>query len=457
MTQLARIPVTQRLSPGLYVLRAGGLLVFSAIPLMGLLASPLAGQLVWNVVSFLPLVVVILGYHRWRQVCPLYLLTRLSRPRPGRSRRRVPKWMAGHAYYIAFGLFLLSIWLRLVVTNVDGPSLAVYFVVLAVVAATIDHVFTGRTWCNHFCPMSFVERIYSESVSGSGKMTNSQCATCTGCRQACPDIDLETSYRTEMPLLSKRFVYFAFPGLVVGFFAYSYLQSGTWHTLPAGHGSLQAGFPFVPFLPGHDATTAGLFFLPQMPRALAAMLTLAGCSLIALGALWLVERLFRLAASTARSPFAMLGLRHTLFGVTAFVSFVTFYLFVGRTLFWTAAWPFVVLEAGVFVIASVSLVRRLRRTPTSAGEGRRSRGGHAAEGNRGAACSGADAVETDTLVLGGLLILDEPHRIHRHYSTRAVFEADARQLTKQARAMLCDASLPACDVKASRRHLVGRG
>jgi hypothetical protein len=369
MTRSSRIIAAQSISPQLQLLRVGGLVILCAIPLVGFLFQPLAGRLVWNLVSLLPLIIVLLGYPRWRRVCPLYLLTRLPAPRMLKRGHRAPKWLEAHAYYLSFGLFVGSIWLRLVGLTSDGRSIAIFFIVLAAGAVTIDCLFTGRTWCNYFCPLSFVEKVYTEA-SSFGKTANSPCTTCTGCKKACPDIDQESSYRIEMPLAAKRFIYFAFPGAIVGFYAYSCLQSGSWHALLGAQAPHQAGFIGSAFLPGHNAATAGLFFLPQLPRVLAAALTLGAGSLISFAALSAAERLLRAKSAQLRSSLKPLAIRHVLFAVAAFISFLTFYAFVGQTLFGTALLALEVFELSVVTVAITSFANRLRRTPvtTTGGE-----------------------------------------------------------------------------------------
>ena len=100
-------------------------------------------------------------------------------------------------------------------------------IVLAGFAFTVDSVYTGKTWCNYVCPISFVEKIYTEPRN-LRPTANSQCVKCTACKAACPDINEENSYWKDIRLPAKRHVYFSFPGLVLAFYVYYYLQAGTW-------------------------------------------------------------------------------------------------------------------------------------------------------------------------------------------------------------------------------------
>src|SRR5204862_237846 len=125
---------------------------------------------------------------------------------------------------------------------------------------------------------------------GLRETKNSQCTKCTACKKSCPDINEENGYWKEIGLRPKRFVYFAFPGLVFGFYFYYYLQAGTWDYYFNGEWTKQAMIIHWAFLPGHDAETAGFFFAPALPRAAAAILTLAVCALASYSLFSLLER-----------------------------------------------------------------------------------------------------------------------------------------------------------------------
>src|SRR5690242_965221 len=53
-------------------LRCAALAVFVGIPLLGIFAQPIAGRITWTVaVALLPLFIVLVGFHRWRRICPI--------------------------------------------------------------------------------------------------------------------------------------------------------------------------------------------------------------------------------------------------------------------------------------------------------------------------------------------------------------------------------------------------
>ena len=272
-------------------IRWAALAVFIAIPIFAYLFQDYAGGVVWTiVVASLPVLIVLVGYHRWRRICPLAFFAQLSThiKRPGTH--RAGPWLDAYYYYVACAVFFVSLWLRLIATNGNGLAIAVFFAALSLAALIFGLFYTGKTWCNYICPVSFIEKIYTEP-HGLRETSNSQCGKCTACKKSCPDINEENGYWKEIDSQPKRFVYYAFPGLVFGFYFYFYLQSGTWFYYFSGAWTRQSEIVYTAFLPGYDIITGGFYFFPTMPRAVASALTLALCGLASVLAFSQLERL----------------------------------------------------------------------------------------------------------------------------------------------------------------------
>ena len=274
--------------------------VFFGLLVLDVAVPQVAGRVFWTVaVASLPLLFVIAGYHRWRRICPLAWIAQIPTRLGLAGHRRAGPWLQAHGYDLVVALLVISLWLRLVATNGDGRVLAAFLVLLSASAVAVGFVFTGKTWCNYVCPVSFVEKLYTEP-RGLRDTPNSQCATCTACKPACPDINEENSYWKEILAPAKARAYYAFPGVVLAFYTYYYLQAGTWSYYFDGSWTNQAGLLRTAFLPGHDAMTAGFFFLPVVPRAVAAAMTLAGGAAISLLTLAAVEPRLGAALRTPR-------------------------------------------------------------------------------------------------------------------------------------------------------------
>lgn len=338
------------------------LVVWLAIPISTYLSRPWPSHIVWSVIiAGLPLFIILVGYHRWRDICPLAFFSKIPvlLRRPGT--RRASPWLEEHYYYIMFSVFAFALWLRLTVINGNGPAIATFFVLLSVVALIFGALFTGKTWCNFLCPVSLIEKINTEP-HGLRETRNSQCTKCTACKKSCPDISEENGYWKEIGLRSKRFAYFAHPGLVFGFFLYFYLQAGDWNYYFSGNWADQASLITRSFRPGDTQWTAGFFFFPEMPRALAAMLTLAAGALASFVLFSTLEPYMERRLKRHHPEADATQVRHVLFTVAAFVPFVNFYVFAGQPLLRLIPWLGTL--GGIFaaVVGTLFLARRYGRT-----------------------------------------------------------------------------------------------
>ena len=108
------------------------LAIFIGLPIFSYFSQAFAGRVVWTVVvAALPLFIVLIGYHRWRRICPLAFFAqipvRLRRP----GSRKASAWLEANYYWVAFGIFFFSLWVRLIATNGDGHAISVFFVLLS--------------------------------------------------------------------------------------------------------------------------------------------------------------------------------------------------------------------------------------------------------------------------------------------------------------------------------------
>ena len=345
-------------------LRWAALAVFVALPIFGYFFRGLAGRIVWTiVVAALPLFIVLVGYHRWRRICPLAFFAQIPVRMRWPGTRRASAWSEKNYYLITASIFFVSLWLRLIATNGDGHAIFVFFILLSLAALIIGAIYTGKTWCNYICPVSFIEKIYTEP-QGLRETSNSQCEKCSACKKFCPDINEENGYWKEIALDSKRAVYFAFPGLVFAFYFYYYLQAGTWDYYFSGRWTNEPGLISAAFLPGPNPASTGFFFLPAVPRALAAAITLLLGALVSFLVFSAGERAMerRLEQREATDAYRA---RHVMFSASAFTAFVIFYSFAGQpSLRKLTFLPAPQLMSIIVVLtATVFLLKRLRRTP----------------------------------------------------------------------------------------------
>ena len=271
---------------------------------------PLVPRLFWTVLlPLLPIGIVLGGFYRWRRACPLAAFGELGTRMPRQKQRRVPKWAERHFFAMTFGLLLVMLVLRHTTTNGDGMALGVLLLALGAAAALTNAVFTGKTWCNFVCPVGFVERMYTEPASLKKVEPTSRCVRCTACKRNCPDIDQENAYWKDVHSGARRIASYAFPGLILGFYGYFWLQTGSWD------------FYFDGEWTRGPAPTAGFYFWPDLPPMVAATATLGGASALSVGGLVGLETLIaRVWPEEAR---------HKTLALAAGLAFLSFYAFAG--------------------------------------------------------------------------------------------------------------------------------
>ena len=312
--------------------------------------APWQPRVFWTMLlPLLVLAIVLMGFPLWRNLCPLAFFGELTRVRNRGTQRRVPEWLERWFFVVLFGLLLAMLVLRLVATNGDGRWLAGLLVALALAAAASNWFFTGKTWCNFFCPVGLIERIYTEPSSLPRNASSSQCRRCTACKRACPDIDQENAYWRDLTSSGRRFAVFAFPGLVLAFYVYFWLRHGDWEAYFDGRWTLLPASAELALGPG-------FFFAPQVPAVVAATLTLVALSLASYALFRVLETGIGLFVAQDERR------RHLALSIAAFTAFNVFYLFAGApTLRKLPGGP----RALAFVaplVATMFLVKRWPRT-----------------------------------------------------------------------------------------------
>ena len=308
--------------------------IFGAVP--ALLRRPAGPRWFWTVtIAALPMFIVLVGYYSWRELCPLSQTAQLaSRLRLG-GKRRAGKWLETRYALVQLTVLFLCLCARHLGTNGDGMVLGGFLLALFLTALVAGLVYRGKSWCNFFCPVGVVERIYTEPAPIVAQ-PNSQCTTCTACKKFCPDIDLEQSHWHDATLASKALATYAFPGLVFGFYFYYWAKTGAWESYFGGGWTRDPGS-------WRHLAEAGFFFLPQVPRYAAAPITLFACAAASALVFWSIERI---------------ATRHRTTALAAFVAFNVFYLFAGAPTL--GRWPLayrgvqflVVLLSTTFVVKS---------------------------------------------------------------------------------------------------------
>ena len=332
---------------------------FQALTLFALLAAiaasfflPNGTSLVWTLfIPLVPLFIVVVGYNQWRKLCPLAWIAALGQFLYWIPKRKVPEWFEKHFYSFQFGLLFAAFTARLLLLNFNGMALAIFFLSVALLAFLVNLVYAGKSWCNFFCPVSVVEKIYCGSNALLSQQT-SACGSCVACKSNCPDIDLEKGYWKENGDRSKRAVFYAFSGLVFGFYAYYYAISGSWDYYFNGTWT-NAGFAYSSLL------DPGFFFLPVVPKIVAVPFTLLFFSVLSYFVFAQIEHLLPRFKWTKNKDEK--SIEHITKAIAAFCAFNIFYIFAGAPTFSHYPFIYALFHFVVIVVSSIILWKEIFR------------------------------------------------------------------------------------------------
>lgn len=341
---------------------------------------PMGARIFWGMVVPLSILILfIFGHEAWRRICPLSFISQIPRAL-GWQRKRVigeQSWLSRHALYVQFSFLFIGLNVRLLLVNSDRLLLGVFLILTLLLALTVGFLFDGKTWCHYVCPMAPVQMVYSEpsGLLGSAAhtaptktLTQSMCRTvdargqeksaCIACKLGCLDIDAEGSYWESVRQPDRKLLYYAYVGLVVGFYLYFWLYSGNWNFLSAGVWNetnqlttlLQPGFYIV----GHSI---------PVPKLIAAPLTLIVASGIsyAIG-LW-AERTYKRYNRRRSRPLNAESVQSRAFASATFLAFnLLFFLGVRPTLGYLPLSLQHLVSWLAIVLSSLWLVKTWHRT-----------------------------------------------------------------------------------------------
>jgi polyferredoxin len=355
----------------------------------------MGNRIFWSmIVPLVPLFLLVAGHEAWRRICPLSFVSQLPRLFGiQRKRRKLNRrtgvvegavvlptrqgWWQRHALDVQLALLFIGLNARILFVNSDRTALAVFIIGILAIVLLVGWLWGGKTWCNYLCPLGTVQKVYTgpggllESRPHIAKPATPQSmcrkpgpdgdsSNCVGCTPACPDIDRERSYWESLEAPSVRRLYYGLFGLLIGFYGFYYLYSGTWDYYYSGLWTHEPGQLSKLLGPG-------LYLNQQtvpIPKLISAPLVIG----LAVGlsyALWsLIERAWT-AVSRRWSPHqSATESLHQVLTVCAFVSINTFYLFAGRGNLALLPAPVVRgVDIVIVLLTSLWLVRTLRRHP----------------------------------------------------------------------------------------------
>ena len=341
-------------------------------------------------------ILLVFGHEVWRRICPLALVSQIpgllglqrrrSSPkvssngtqRPGRVVLIEPNsWLGRNHLWLQLGLLFLGLCARLWLIDSNRLGLATWLLLTLASALVVGALFGGKSWCNFFCPMAPVQRIYSapggilSTPAAWGHLPQSMCRTsaptltqekpaCVGCQKHCIDLDSERSYWETVTRHREKVLRYGYLGLVIGFFGYYYLQAGSWDYFFSGIWIQQETRMASLAEPGFYLFGQAI----PIPKLFAVPLTLGSSMVVTwwLG-LW-SEKRYRRWKQQQGDRFSHKALQHRFFALVTFLAFNLFFVFAGRS--WVLLLPpiFQYFYHTLIVLASgIWFYRNWLRTP----------------------------------------------------------------------------------------------
>jgi hypothetical protein len=304
-------------------------------------------------------ILLVFGHELWRRICPLAFLSQIPRALGwqrqhkktgnGKVRSELAKikfdsWLGRNYPYLQFGWLFVGLCGRILFFNADRAILAGWLISTIIIAIAVGYLYGGKSWCNYFCPMAPVQKIYSlpSGLLGSKAhtdvqpITQSMCRTvlpdgqeqsaCVACQNPCIDIDAERAYWHHLDQPREAGLRYSYIGLVIGYFVYYYLYAGNWEYYFSGAWARQTDQLATLLNPG-------LYFGGQainIPKLVAVPLTLGFCTLLGYqGGRWIENR----AKAYGRKHAPLISpsmIVHRLFVLSTFGVFNFFFIFGGR-------------------------------------------------------------------------------------------------------------------------------
>lgn len=357
---------------------------------------PLGTTIFWGAIVPLSIfILLIFGHELWRRICPLSFLSQIPRAlgwqrqlkrenaKTGKTRYELVKvkpgsWLGRNYRYLQFGLLYLGLCARILFINSDRLALAAWFGLTIAAAITVGYLYSGKSWCQYFCPMAPVQSIYAEPSSlfaskahiGDQQITQSMCRTvdkdakeqsaCVACQNPCIDIDAERTYWDSVTQPEQKVIYYGYVGLVVGYFCYYYLYAGNWDYYFSGAWAHQENLRETLLNPG-----LYLFNTPiPIPKLIAVPVTLGLFSAAGYFMGQVVETHALAYFVRQQKTVSAEMVQHRIFTVCTFFVFNFFFVFGGRPLILLLPLALQFFYEGIIVgLSTLWLYRTWQRNP----------------------------------------------------------------------------------------------
>jgi CRP-like cAMP-binding protein len=356
---------------------------------------PLGTTIFWGaVVPSAIFILLIFGHELWRRICPLSFLSQIPRAlswqrqfkrensTTGKVRYELAKvkpdsWLGRNYPYLQFGWLFAGLCGRILFFNADRLVLFLWIAFTIVAAISVGYLYGGKSWCQYFCPMAPVQRVYGEPGGlfaskahvDSSTITQSMCRTvspegkeqsaCVACQNPCIDIDAERSYWEGLNKPDVPFLYYSYIGLVVGYFVYYYLYAGDWSYYFSGAWARQPNQLSELFKPGFYLAGQAI----AIPKLVAVPLTLGVFSGAGYAIGQWVEKRARAYSRKHHPKLSKEQVRHRVFTLGTYAVFNFFFIFGGRPLLQLfPVWVLYTYELGLVSLSTLWAYKTWRKS-----------------------------------------------------------------------------------------------
>lgn len=354
----------------------------------------MGARMFWTMVlPCVPMFMMLFGHEAWRRICPLSLSSRIPyylglqwmrkifNRQTGKVERKAAtiapdSFIAKWHLPIQFFFLTSGVTARLLFINSDRSVLAYFFIAIILSAVITGVFYSGKTWCNYFCPIATIQKIYTsprgvlESQAHTPKQAVSQSMcrkpaaggdqpACVACAAPCPDIDLERNYWETYTKPGTRFTYYGYHGMVLMFYVYYYLYSGGWDYYFSGAWTHEENAQLNQLMnPGFFISGSAI----PIPKILAAPLAMFGCVLAAYAFWCVVEWIYTRIARSVKPRITDGEIRHHMLIICAWATFNTFYLFAGRpNINLMPLWLQTTINTFIVLVSTVWMARNIMR------------------------------------------------------------------------------------------------
>ena len=342
------------------------------------------------------MILLVFGHELWRRICPLSFLSQIPRSlgwqrkskivnsRTGKVRYEIVKikknsWLARNHLYLQFAVLCTGLIARILFLNSHRIVLGSFLLLTIFSAILVGYLFGGKSWCQYFCPMAPVQLVYegprsllgSEAHQGPKQtITQSMCrivekdgkekSACVGCQSPCVDIDAERSYWEVINKPGRKLVQYGYVGLVIGFYIYYLLYSGTLNYYYSGAWNHEENQLETLLNPGFYINNTAI----PIPKLIAVPLTIIVFVAFSYWGFSKLEKAYRAYTIRKNQKIDKKQIQHRIFSLCTFLVFNIYFMFGGRPILKLLLSP--PLELGfnglIMLLSTVWLYRTLFRS-----------------------------------------------------------------------------------------------